>query len=297
MNLCSKLGLGTVQWGMAYGIANRSGRPETGEVGRMLRLARESGVMLLDTAHAYGDAESVIGQHREVWNGWRIVTKTLSVQSVDFGDEETVAVSNAFDESIRRLKCSRVFGLLVHHAENLLSPGGDRLWRKLQELKTQALVSKIGVSVYEPEQLGQILDRYPIDLVQVPFNLYDQRFLRTGMLDRLKSSSVEIHVRSAFLQGLLLLSPDHLPEQFSAIQGHHARLYHGCDASGVTPLEGCLRFCLVHPQIDNVIVGCESQNQLGEILRAANGTSTCLPRPESFAVEDDSVINPVRWRR
>lgn len=297
MNFCNKLGLGTVQWGIRYGIANRFGRPEVGEVTQMLRLARQSGITLLDTAHVYGDAESVIGQSGEGLHGWRIVTKTLPGQRAEFGDRDATALTDAFHQSLGRLNCSNVFGLLVHHTENLLSPEGHRLWDVLQDLKSQAFVSKIGVSVYDPDELNRVLDRYPIDLVQLPFNLYDQRFLQSGLLGHLKCAGIEVHVRSAFLQGLLLMSSDQLPEQFIAIRSHHARLHREFGVAEISPLEGSLHFCLGQSTIDQVIVGCETQDQLGEILRAASGDGTCLQHPESFALEDDTVINPRRWSK
>lgn len=295
MNLCGKLGLGTVQWGMPYGIANTTGRPEAFEVGRMLELARKSGVTLLDTAHGYGGAERAIGRHQEDLSTFNIVTKTLPVRSNNLDGADVSAVFQAFSESIERLGCSKVYGLLVHNTEDLLANDANLLWEALQKLKSQGFVSKIGVSVYAPEQLEQILDAYPIDLVQLPFNLYDQRFLRAGLLGRLKSCGVEVHARSAFLQGLLLIPPSRLPVRFEAIYDHHANLYKTFDATGLKPLEGCLRFCLEQPWIDRVIVGCETSEQLSEILEVAAGSDVCFQHPNQFALEDESFINPARW--
>jgi aryl-alcohol dehydrogenase-like predicted oxidoreductase len=188
MNLCRKLGLGTVQWGMQYGIANRVGRPHGSEIAQILLSARQAGVSLLDTAYVYGDAESVIGQTVDNSHEWQIVTKTLPIQSKVFGDADEAAVYLAFDESLRRLRRTSVYGLMVHSAENLLRPGAERLWGVLQKIKSKGLASKIGVSVYTPDELSQILDTFSVDIVQLPLNLYDQRFLRTALLDRLKLS-------------------------------------------------------------------------------------------------------------
>lgn len=294
---CAKLGLGTVQWGMPYGISNSTGQPTSEEVGSMLRLAAQCGVMLLDTASAYGDAETVLGDYSAAAQGFSIVTKTLPLKSENIRVQDVSSVAEAFEESLRRLQCRRVYGLLVHHGDDLLIAEGERLWGALQELKSRDLVTKIGVSVYEPKQLSRILDRYPIDLVQLPFNLYDQRFLREGLLDRLKSCGVEVHSRSAFLQGLLLMPPDRLPGGFESVHVQHTRLYRELDAVGLTPLEGSLRFCLAQLQVDKVIVGCESAAQLGQIFRAASGGGVKLPHPELLAVEDESIVNPTRWAR
>lgn len=293
----TKLGLGTVQWGMPYGIANSTGQPTTLEVGRMLRLAMQHGVMLLDTAGTYGGAEVALGNHSAAALGFKIVTKTPPFNSENIREQDVSRVATAFEESLQRLQCEQVYGLLVHHADNLLLAESERLWGALQELKSRGLVTKIGVSVYEPGQLSRILDRYPIDLVQLPFNLYDQRFLRAGLLDRLKSRGIEVHARSAFLQGLLLMPPDRLPGGFESVRVQHTRLYRELDAIGLTSLEGSLRFCMAQFQVDQVIVGCESPEQLGEILRVASEDCVGLLHPESFAVEDESIINPTRWAR
>lgn len=297
MSSCAKLGLGTAQWGMAYGIANRTGQPDGAEIGSMLRLAKQHGAMLLDTACTYGDAEAALGNHAAAAQGFKIVTKTPPIKLENIRELDISRVVAAFEESLQRLQCEQVYGLLVHHEDNLLIAESERLWGALQELKSQGLVSKIGVSVYEPGQISRILDQYQIDLVQLPFNLYDQRFLRAGLLDRLKSCGIEVHARSVFLQGLLLMPPDRLPSGFEAIRDQHARLYRELGAAGQTPLEGSLRFCLAQSQIDHVIVGCETQKQLGEILRVASEDNVCVLYPESFAVENESVINPTRWAR
>lgn len=297
MNRTPKLGLGTVQWGMDYGIANRAGRTTTVEAGNLIQAAMRHGVTLLDTARAYGEAEKVLGEHGVVSMGLRVVTKTLPVGSGTVNERDAALVAAAFLDSLRWLKCTRVYGLLIHHADNLLAAGGDRLWEILQDFKAQKRVGKIGVSVYRPDQLGTILDRYLIDLVQLPFNLYDQRFVQTGLLGRLKEAGVEIHARGAFLQGLLLFPPAHLPEQFSAIRDHHARLHHRISEAGLTPLAACLGFCLDQADIDRVIVGCETVRQFDEILGVAEQDGARLPAPESYSLSDTSIIDPSTWRQ
>lgn len=295
MNRCVKLGLGTVQWGMPYGIADRNGQPASAVVGDMLRIAKEHGIALLDTAHGYGEAEKVLGGLGVSSKDIRVVTKTLPIKSTSIGEHDVVPVSAAFRESLQRLRCTRVYGLLVHQADNLLIAGSERLWAELQTLKARGLVEKIGVSVYHPQQLEYILERYRIDLVQLPFNLYDRRFAQTGLLRRLKQAGVEVHGRSAFLQGLLLLPPDRLPEYFDGLRSQHARLYRQFDEAGLTPLEACLRFCLDQIDIDRVIVGCKTAEQLVEILGAAKQGEGRLSGFERYSMDDESVINPSNW--
>lgn len=290
-----QLGLGTVQWGMPYGIANRSGQPGSAEVGAMLRLARAQGVQLLDTAHAYGAAETLLGKLNAAAQGFRVVTKTQPLPGGAVGQENIRKIVQAFDGSLARLASDRVYALLAHHADALLAEGGRQVWAALEAIKAEGRTQKIGVSVYHPEQLEAILERYRIDLVQLPVNIYDQRFAQSGLLQRLTRLGVEVHARSAFLQGVLLSPPSELPPYFDPIRTHHARLHRLFADHGMTPLAGCLRHCLRQPDIDAVVVGCESLGQLNEILDVKCDDRTDMPPVASYALAEERFINPSQW--
>lgn len=298
MNWASKLGLGTVQWGMVYGVANRKGQTRFTEVCDILRAAKQNGVIFLDTAYAYGEAERVLGEQEEViTQGFRVVTKTLPLNIHEVSDDDVGKISMAFIESLHRLQCRQVYGLLVHNPNILLTPGGHLLWTALKEFKVMGLVQKIGVSVYQPRQLEIILDSYQIDLVQLPLNVFDQRFSQTGLLKRLKQERIEVHTRSALLQGLLLMSSNELPAHFASIRDHHARLHKSFRRTGLTPLQGCLLYCLAEFEVDRVIVGCDTLEQFGtltnEVLSLAN--DVIVPELSEFALTDEAILNPSIW--
>ena len=296
MNQCARLGLGTVQWGMPYGVANRSGQPTAAEVGVMLRLAHQHGVSLLDTAHAYGEAERVLGEQGAGTQGFQVVTKTKPLQNGQITEEHVGDVANAFYDSLARLRRDRVYGLLVHHTDVLLGSEGHRLWAALENLKGEGLVEKIGVSLYEPQELSGILDKYRIDLVQLPHNIYDQRFLKSGLLDRLKQMGIEVHARSAFLQGLLLMDRDDLPGYFYSIREHHGRLHSTLREAGISSLQGCLQYCLASPQIDRLLVGCETIQQLRAITDAVSDIDhAVMAELKNFALADEAILNPGHW--
>lgn len=297
MNSGVRLGLGTVQWGMAYGIANRTGQPSSAEISAMLRLASEDGIRIVDTAYAYGDSENLLGEQIAAFGDFQTITKTKPIQSKQITEQEISSVISAFLTSLEHLQCRQVYGLLVHDADALLLSGGKKLWKALQGFKAQGKVRKIGVSVYHPQQLEGILESYPIELVQLPFNIYDQRFSKRDLLHRLKQAGVEVHARSAFLQGLLLLSPENLPAYFSSIRDNHVKLHQHFHDLGVNPVEGCLYFCLEQPDIDYVIVGCESAGQLRGILHAVKKMNKPLLGLESFAIKNEAITNPSVWPR
>jgi aryl-alcohol dehydrogenase-like predicted oxidoreductase len=211
--------------------------------------------------------------------------------------EAAAGVRDAFNASLTRLGFSKVYGLLVHNADDLLGPLGDTLWALMQSFKSEGRVEKIGCSVYDPAQFFVLQQRYALDLVQLPYNIYDQRYVTSGMAAIAKSSGVEVHVRSAFLQGILLGEPGKLPLHFAGVRAHHEALWAQYEALGLSPLQAALGFCLARPDIDKVLVGCERPAQLDGILQAAAVlvTSESLKRLGQFAVNDEAIINPSRW--
>ncbi len=282
---------------MRYGIANRDGQPSCAAVNQIVRRARECGISLVDTAYTYDNSESILGRVLPERSGdIRIVTKTRPTQNDLISQHDIESVKVAFQASLIRLNRPHVCGLLVHHASDLLKSGGELLWGWMQSAKADGKAEKIGVSVYSPEQLNELLARYQdIEIVQLPLNIYDQRFARSGLLDRLKQKNVEVHARSAFLQGLLLMAPELLPGQFGAIRSHQAALHKWLRERGLSPLAGALSVCIGNPQVDLVVVGCDSVQQLDDIVVAAD--SACPSGCDQFAIGDERVINPGLWAK
>lgn len=291
----SRLALGGAQFGMRYGIANRDGQPSRDAVSRIVGRARACGISLIDTAYVYGDSESILGRVlTEDGSDVRVVTKTQPTQNNVISEPDVEAVKVAFQSSLARLNRACVYGLLVHHAGDLLKSGGELLWAWMRSAKADGKAEKLGVSVYSPEQLSELLVRYQeIELVQLPLNIYDQRFVRSGLLARLKQKDIEVHARSAFLQGVLLMAPERLPDQFDAIRSHQAALHEWLRERGLSPLAGALSICVGNPQVDLVVVGCDSVQQLDDILVAAN--SACPNGCDQFAIGDGRIINPSLW--
>jgi aryl-alcohol dehydrogenase-like predicted oxidoreductase len=295
-----KLGLGTVAFGLDYGVANRDGQVAPEEVARILALAAEADIRVIDTAHLYGDSERVVGQTRPVTARFRLVTKTPRFGGATLTAADADALERAADGSRRALGSDRLAGLLLHHAPDALAPGSDLLFDRMAELKVRGWVEKVGVSVYNPEQLERVLDRHPgrVDLVQLPFNVLDQRLAqRPLLLQRLCDQKVEVHVRSVFLQGLLLLAPAALPPYFDPWRAALMTWQRLAGDARLSTLALALRFALEAPFVDAVVVGACSRTQLAEILEAA-GSTAALPPPAAMAalaVDDEALINPSRW--
>lgn len=288
-----RLSIGTAQFGMKYGVTNAGGRVPEEEVARVLELAHRSDVADLDTAFGYGDAEEVLGRVLERTGlalGFRVVTKIPKI-----GDMGVDVPREAFTMSRERLRLQNVYALLLHDAEDLLGPRARENFDFLSAMKRQGLARKIGVSVYDGEQIERILDRFDaIDLVQVPINVFDQRLLAGGQLARLKSQGVEIHARSIFLQGALIGDPESLPARFEPFRGRIRAFQAAARAVGLTPQAVCLGFVRECTPVDVAVVGVESLAQFEEILRAASAEFGSFDFSR-FATGDANLIDPRRW--
>ncbi len=275
----SKLGLGTVQFGLNYGIANSIGVTPPSEAKAILDLALANQIYVLDTAHAYGESEKVLGTYP--LHTCKLVTKFFSGGDIDVARQQ-------FSESLERLNQSSVYGLLAHRCDEILE--NPEIWKWMQEQKESKLVEKIGVSFTEPEQIDELIESKKIpDLVQAPFNYLDRRY-QTGLQKLRDYYGTEIHVRSVFLQGLFFMNSDLLPSFFDPIkkllvdlQVQHQPLY-----------VGLLQWVLQHNFIDKVIIGVNTVEQLTANLQALHETyATSLPE---LAVDIDSkILNPAFW--
>jgi aryl-alcohol dehydrogenase-like predicted oxidoreductase len=286
-----KLALGTVQFGLPYGIANKHGQPSLQEVARIINLARSVGIDLLDTAVAYGESEVRLGQVGI--EGFKVVTKLPSF-SGDVSRIKNWAEEN-LHRSLGKLGLPKAYGVLLHAPGQLLEPDGCGLVAALESLKDRGLVEKIGVSIYSPDELDAIMPLFPFDLVQAPFSVVDRRLLRSGWLGRLKERGVEIHARSLFLQGLLLMSCSTIPRQFSKWSAIWENWHGWLETAQMTPQSACLGFAQSVAGIDRVVVGVETCAQLEDLVRAAGA-----PSPDSWPnieSDDQDLLNPALWAR
>ena len=292
----SALGLGTVQFGCDYGIANTSGQVSYEEVERILGRAATLGIKVLDTAALYGLSEQTLGTVLGPEHPFHIVTKTCKVAADNVTDDDAVKLVRTFERSLNRMNQDSIYGLLIHDANDLLKPGGARLVKVLHQLKSDGRVTKVGVSVYTPQQIDEVLALFTPDLIQVPLNVLDQRLVSGGHLERLRRSGVEVHARSVFLQGLLLMDPQTVDTYFEPMRIRLENYHNDMTAIGSTPLQGALQFALSRTEVDTVLVGVCSRRELEEIRSAViHPTSTEIDFSR-WAVNDPRFVDPSQWR-
>jgi aryl-alcohol dehydrogenase-like predicted oxidoreductase len=291
----SRLGLGTVQFGTAYGNSSKKGPVPEAAVEQILSRADAAGITLLDTATAYGRSERVLGAALPSRHGFRIVTKTPVWNHRSLTKAHGVALRNAFARSLEKLRQTSLYGLLLHDPTCLARPGCENVIEALHALRTEGLVQKIGVSIYRGSEIDATLAYFRPDIVQLPVNLLDQRLLRSGHVARLKGLGVELHARSLFLQGLLLMRLDELPAWTAPIRAPLVNLRAAVDGANLTPLQACIGFVAAQRELDSLIVGVTARAELAEIIEAADASFGTITDAEAFAVEDEHLVIPSYW--
>lgn len=284
-----KLAIGTVQFGLDYGISNTAGRTTLDEAGRILDRARWAGIDTLDTAAAYGESEQVLG--RIGVGGWHVVTKVPPLPDDEDGKEWVLRHAR---QSLDRLRVERLDGLLLHNATDLLKAQGRNLAAGLREVKAEGMVGKVGYSIYSPQPLTELIEVMLPDLVQAPFNVLDQRLAKSGWLGRLAEAGAEVHVRSVFMQGLLLMGREKRPPAFDRWRELWQRWDAAVGGHSEQALALCLGFVKTQPGISRVIVGVENQDHLEQLLaiweKAAPFDATGL------ACDDPQLVEPSNWK-
>jgi aryl-alcohol dehydrogenase-like predicted oxidoreductase len=277
MELNHKIALGSVQFGLDYGISNNTGRTPGHEVKKILDYASASGIDTIDTAEAYGDAEEVLGSLLE--NKFRIVSKFIHLEN-----DETL--KERLDKCLIKLHSKSIYGYLAHRPYELLKT--PRLWKDLNELKAEGKILKIGASLNSPIEFTQLLENnIKPDLIQVPYNILDNRFVE--VMKTIKDYGGEVHTRSTFLQGLFFVNTESLSSHFKSVKPliKNLQTQHKSNLAG-----SLLKFTLCNQFIDRVVLGVENLKQLKENLSQIQNSET----PQLVIQDvDEKIISPSLW--
>ena len=278
---------------MYYGKFNRDGVPSRESTKQILEAASTVGFSCIDTAHLYGESETVLGNCPAELKTFSIITKTPRFSDEKIMNQDAVMLRNAFDSSLRMMHQTSIDGLLIHHAPNLLTEGGELLYEEMLKLKEEGLVRRIGVSAYTSEVVEKIHQKYPLDFVQLPINLLDRRLIRNGDLSRIAKLGIKIHARSAFLQGLLLVSPDTLTAHFDPVKNVLKAFHAKALSLDISPAHAALHYLLRLPEIEKIIIGVESLNQFEDIFN--NFPDKVDMNFDEYFTDKIEILNPVLW--
>jgi len=285
----NKIILGTAQFGMDYGINNKTGQISKENTFAILNKALESGIDTLDTANLYGESEKKIGDFiKESGEKFKIISKLPKCSLSE--------VKKIFDTSLEKLNVDMFYGYIIHNFEYYKE--NPKVWNILEELKAKGKVEKIGFSLYFPYELEYILqNKISIDLVQVPYNIFDQRFDQYFSI--LKDKNVEIHIRSVFLQGLVFKNPETLDRYFEKIKEKIANIHLISEQFNIPLVALCLNFTMLNKFINKVVVGIDSMENFEEILFSGSyikGVEDIINSLFGFKEEDENIILPFNWK-
>jgi len=288
--LIKKIALGTVQFGLKYGIANKIGRPSKKEVFTILEFAYKHGINTLDTAYSYGKSEEIIGEFvLQSKKEFKIISKPPHLNN------NAMELERYCLETLRRLNQNKIYGYLIHKFDNILTY--ENLWNELEFLKQKRLVGKIGVSLYKPEELDYLLNKkIYFDIVQVPYSIFDRRF--ENYFPILKKRGVEIYARSIFLQGLAFMKPDDLPRHLLKARDYLKILQSLVKEKAISISSLCLIFVLLNLYIDKVIIGIDSLEHLEKNIEDLNSMKKIRNIYEELnmlSINDEDIILPYKW--
>ena len=286
----SKIALGTVQFGIDYGI-NSGVKVEPNEVRKVIDFARNKNITLLDTAQLYGSSEQVLGDVNT--QDFNIVTKSRGFNGDSISEDESNLVISDLHQSLKLLKRESIYAFLVHHGEDLLKPGGEKIFKKLEIIRNQGLVKKIGISAYVDNKLEKIIDRYDLDIIQLPMNILDNRLIDNGLLSKIYSKKIELHTRSVFLQGLLLMNKKNRPKKFDKWSSLWNLWHEWLSDNKLSALEATIRYMISIPEITRVLVGVDNKDQLEMIINALDGNIPDVPK--ELSTNDVNLLNPGNW--
>lgn len=295
----AQLCLGTVQFGMKYGINNTIGQPLEEDVFEMLDTAIENGISIIDTARAYGTAELILGRYiaaHRIVDSVRIISK---LRPNVIGENETDVyggVRKEFEETLKRLKVDHLNGYLLHTPEYIYRP---EIIAALRKMKEEKLVDHIGISIYGLKEGYAAIRTEGIDYIQLPYSILDQRGMQERFIPEAKKAGVTIFTRSAFLQGLFMMEKERIPKHLKHVIPYMDKLDELLGKYSLEKADVLLQFVSQEQDIDYVVFGVDNKDQLLQDIYAHSEQK--IPKEmikelkEIFINIEESIIFPSLW--
>ena len=284
------LAIGTAQFGLNYGISNKKGLISIEEGKKILDFSIQNGIDTIDTAVLYGKSEINLGTIGV--DNFKVITKIPNLPNCELDINNWI--NQIVNNSKKNLNISSIYAVLMHRPSDLLSPYGKEIYESLFELKKSGIIDKIGISSYSCSEIELLIRKFSFDIVQTPLNLIDRNLLESKLLKKLKKQNIEIHVRSIFLQGILLLPRNKIPIQFENWNYLWDKWHDWLNTNNINPVQACLSYVKNVDEIDKVIVGIDSIKHIQKIVEYYNQDfSYEFP---NIASKNINLINPSKWQ-
>jgi len=286
-----KLCLGSAQFGLNYGLTNKTGKVNSLELRNILDISKKNGIKTIDTAFSYGDSEKALGTCGI--KGFKLISKLPSLPDTKY---TYLKLKYFISNSLGRLQLPKLHGILFHNSADLLNQDAQYMNECFERLKEERIVSNFGVSIYNTEELDKLFEKnFDINIVQGPINIFDRRIVTSGWLNELAKKNVEFHARSIFLQGLLIEPVFHAKPYFRNWKNVFERYENFVCESGYDSLSLALNYVKSISNISNIIVGIQSTSQIKEII-SKYGKVIDIDYPSYLASNDEMLVNPSFWR-
>ena len=287
--MLNKIILGSANFNQSYGIKKNLIREK--QIKKLFNLAKSNGIKTIDTSPLYGESEKIIGRLNN--KRFKIISKIPRPPKKIKKNDVQKWLKNTVTTSLRNLRIKKFECLLIHHADSLLGKNGYEIYREIKNMKKSNISNKIGISVYDFRLLGKILKKFKFDLIQAPLNILDQRLIQTGWLKELKKRKIEVHARSIFLQGILLLKHNQLPKKLKQLNKNWIKWEAWLKKNKLSPLQACLSFVFNQHQLDGIVLGFNNTKQLKQILKLKKVKSN-LSLPV-LNMKNKKLIDPRTW--
>lgn len=284
-----KIILGTANFAKGYGIRKSKGL-NLQQINKINETISRNYINEIDTAHSYKGVEIKIGKSN--FKNYKIYTKIPEIKSSKLHNK---FVFNIISQSLKRLKKKKLHGVFFHGVKNLLGHEGKKIYRDLYELKKKGIIKKVGVSVYSPIELKSVMNKYKFDMVQIPINIFDRRFLKKNFLKRIKSNGIEIHARSIFMQGILLQKKESRHKYFRKWENLFLKWDYWNNVRKIKKVETCLNFLKNLKYIDKLVLGVSSIKAIKEIINILKNEKKLFPK-EIFS-NSKQLIEPRLWKK
>ena len=282
-----KLVIGTAQFGMNYGIANKKGVPNDKEILKIFNLAISREIKCIDTATAYGNSEQRLGGLLKL-NNFDVTTK---IKNNFFYSFDTL--SNSVKNCCERMRVNHIDTLLLHGLSDSKELNKNNL-DLLEKLKSKGIVKRIGISIYSKEEFSEILNNYQLDVMQIPLNILNRNCFSSNLFKKAKSRRIELQIRSVFLQGLLLMKKENRPLYFKKWHKLFEKWDKWIIQEKISSIEACLSFAFKNKNIDKVIIGIDSYSQLSSILKILDNLKEITPPKEIYSL-NQQLVDPSKW--
>lgn len=282
-NLIKKIALGTAQLDNSYGKDFRNNKLKINEFQKILQFSEKNKIFFIDTAEVYKKAHDLIGRSNN--NRFKIITKIS-----DINHEK---IEKKIYKFKKNLKVKIIEGILFHNEKDLLSKNGLSAIIKLKKLKKKKIIKKIGVSIYDPKNLLKIIHMYDLDFIQVPYNIFDNRFFSIKILKLIKKKKIEIHARSIFLKGLLTSKKIKNKKKYLNFSKDLNNFEKLCIKKKISKLQFCINYAFSNKNIDKIVLGIDGLSRYKEILNAVKKFKKI--NKINFNIKNKSIVDPRKW--